>query len=152
MKTMAHSYGDIHSCKLNKCVTLVKEATESEGAALLNWCDFLLQKLQSYGEFLNLRGAMAPLPLYFYFLWCVWVIRRQCLHQMTLQGTFSSCYDYKIYKVIGLNHETLNTHVKYLLKQPTYSLHSSQLCKHSIKKCQSIVTHTHACTHTHRSN
>ena len=35
------------------------------GATLLNWNDFVLQKLQSYGEALNLRGAMAPVaPLF----------------------------------------------------------------------------------------
>ena len=39
----------------------VEEATESKGATLLNWSDFLLQKLNSYGEPLNLRGAMPPL-------------------------------------------------------------------------------------------
>ena len=32
------------------------------------WSDFLLQKLQSYGEALNLRGAMAPWPPYFHHL------------------------------------------------------------------------------------
>ena len=41
-------------------MTLVAEATESKGATLLNWSDFLLQKLYSYGEALNLREAMAP--------------------------------------------------------------------------------------------
>ena len=35
------------------------------GATLLNSSDFLLQKLHSYGEALNLRGAMAPLSPYF---------------------------------------------------------------------------------------
>ena len=40
---------------------MAKETTESKGATLLNWSDFLLQKLYSYGEGLNLRGAMAPL-------------------------------------------------------------------------------------------
>ena len=35
-------------------------------ATLLNWSDFLLQKLHSYGEALNLRGTMVP---YFHRLW-----------------------------------------------------------------------------------
>ena len=38
----------------------MEEATESKGATLPNWSDFLLQKLKSYGEPLNLGGAMAP--------------------------------------------------------------------------------------------
>ena len=32
------------------------------GATLIDQSDFLLQKLHSYGEALNLMGAMAPLP------------------------------------------------------------------------------------------
>ena len=43
---------------------LAEEATESKGATLLNWNDFLLEKIHSYGEALNLRGAMAPLAPY----------------------------------------------------------------------------------------
>ena len=49
-------------------MSLAEEATESKGchfAKLLARSDFLLQKLQSYGESLNLRGAMAPLAPYF---------------------------------------------------------------------------------------
>ena len=38
------------------------------GATLLNLSDFILQKLYSYGEALNLRGAMASLALYFHLL------------------------------------------------------------------------------------
>ena len=41
---------------------LAEEATESKGTTLLQWSDFLLQKLNSYREALNLRGGMAPLP------------------------------------------------------------------------------------------
>ena len=45
---------------------LVEEATGSKGKGiLLNWSDFLLQKLHSYGETLNLRGTMASLALLF---------------------------------------------------------------------------------------
>ena len=40
---------------------MAEEATESKRASLLNWSDFLLHKLHSYGEALNLRGAMSPL-------------------------------------------------------------------------------------------
>ena len=42
------------------------------GATLLNWSDFLLQKSQSYGEALNLRGAMAPLAPLFRRLCTIW--------------------------------------------------------------------------------
>ena len=46
-------------------LALAEEATKSKEATFLNWSDFLLQKLQSYGEALNLRGAMAPVaPLF----------------------------------------------------------------------------------------
>ena len=45
------------------------------GATLLNWSDFLLQKLHSYGEALNLKGVMAPWPPYFFHL---------CRHVKTL--------------------------------------------------------------------
>ena len=46
-------------------MALAEEATESKGGhfAKLKW--FLLQKLQSYGEASNLRGAMAPLASLF---------------------------------------------------------------------------------------
>ena len=47
--------------------TMVEEATESKvGHFAKIWSDFLLQKLHSYGEALNLRGAMAPLAPYFH--------------------------------------------------------------------------------------
>ena len=38
-------------------------------ATLLKWSNFLLQKLNSYEEALNLRGTMAPLAPYFCRLW-----------------------------------------------------------------------------------
>ena len=49
-----------------KCfMALAEEATESKGGHFAKLNDFLLQKLQSYGEVSNLRGAMAPLaPLF----------------------------------------------------------------------------------------
>ena len=50
-------------------IALVEEATRSMGTTVVNWSDFLLHKLQSYGEALNLRGAMAF--LYFHHLWYI---------------------------------------------------------------------------------
>ena len=43
-----------------KCV-LAYEATESKGGHFAELSDFLLQKLQPYGEVSNVREAMAPL-------------------------------------------------------------------------------------------
>ena len=47
---------------------LAEEATESKGGHFDNWSDFLLQKLQSYGEALNFRGII-PLIFAAYDLW-----------------------------------------------------------------------------------
>ena len=49
---------------LATCFSLVEGATESKGATLIKWSDFLLQKLYHYGEALNLREAMGLLPPY----------------------------------------------------------------------------------------
>ena len=59
------------------------------GATLLSWSDFLLQKLQSYGELLNLRGAMAPLPPYFRRLCSIWLVNQ------VLQLLYGSCSRYQ---------------------------------------------------------
>ena len=50
------------------------------GATLLNWSDFLLQKLQSYGEVSNVREATPPISAtyVYYFIWFV-----SCMHVPT---------------------------------------------------------------------
>ena len=47
--------------KISLYLTQGTVRTTGGGSTLLNWSDFLLQKLHSYGEALNLRGTMACL-------------------------------------------------------------------------------------------
>ena len=61
-------YGYYKLVKIALCISrkytkpLAEEAKYIKRATLLNWNEFLLPKLHSYGEGLNLRGAMVPDP------------------------------------------------------------------------------------------
>ena len=108
------------SCSLWKLQQLLSINCRSRGnywqwVTLLNWSDFLLQELNSYGESNNLGGVMPP-GLPFPLLWAcpmLWILRRISLdvyildtlvHQFSFSYWSISSYMYPNYiQTIGIN-------------------------------------------------